>query len=58
MYYKELKSPALIKTGRDILKNIDWILTDAHFYYSDKVLLTQKILFDEYKDQLNLNVFS
>ena len=58
MYYKELKSPALIKTGRDILKNIDWILKDAHFYYSDKVLLTQKILFDEYKDQLTLNVFS
>lgn len=58
MYYKELKSPALIKTGRDILKNIDWILKDAHFYYSNKVLITQEFLFEEYKEQLNVNVFS
>lgn len=58
MYYKELKSPALIKTGRDILKNIDWILKDAHFYYSNKILITQELLFEEYKEQLNVNVFS
>lgn len=58
MYYKDFKSPALIKTGRDILKNIDWILKDAHFYYSSKILITQEILFEEYKEQLNVNVFS
>lgn len=58
MYYKELKSPALIKTGRDILKNIDWILKDAHLYYSNKILLTQEILFNEYKEQLNVNEFA
>lgn len=58
MYYKELKAPALIKIGRDILKNIDWILKDAHFYYSNKILITQEWLFDEYKDLLNINEFS
>lgn len=58
MYYKNLKAPALIKTGRDVLKNIDWILKDAHFYYSNKILITQKMLFDEYKAWLNVNDFS
>ncbi len=58
MYYKEVKSPALIKTGRDILKNIDWILKDAHFYYSNKILITQEVLFEEYKEQLNVNEFA
>ncbi len=58
MYYKELKAPALIKLGRDILKNIDWILKDAHFYYSNKILITQEWLFEEYKEQLNVSEFS
>lgn len=58
MYYNEIKSPALIKTGRDILKNIDWILKDAHFYYSNKILITQAQLFDVYREQLNLNEFA
>ena len=58
MYYNELRSPAVVQTGRDILKNIDWILKDAHLYFSNKILITQQILFDEYKEQLNVNEFS
>jgi len=58
MYTNYLKSPALIKIGRDILKNTDWILKDAHLFYSNKILVTQGYLFDEYKALLNVNEFS
>ena len=58
MYYNTLRSPAVIQTGRDILKNIDWLLKDAHLYFSNKILITQQPLFDQYREQLNLNEFS
>ena len=58
MYYDDLKSPAVIKIGRETLKNIDWVLKDAHFYYSNKILVTQDNLYEEYKGQLNLSEFS
>lgn len=58
MYYNTLRSPAVIQTGRDILKNIDWVLKDAHLYFSNKILITQQTLFDQYREQLNLNEFS
>jgi len=48
----------VIKIGRDTLKNIDWTLKDAHFYYSNKVLVTQDNLYEEYKGQLNLSEFA
>ncbi len=57
MYYNEFKSPAIIKTGNNILGNIDEMLKSAHLYFPNKILVTQDNLFEAYKNDLSKNVF-
>lgn len=57
MYYNEFKSPAIIKTGNNILGNIDELLLGAHLYFPRKVLITQDNLFAAYKEELTKNNF-
>lgn len=57
MYYNEFKSPAIIKTGNNILGNIDELLKSAHLYFPKKILVTQKNLLDAYNDILSKNEF-
>jgi len=58
MYYNEFKSPAIIKTGNNILGNIDELLKGAHLYFPKKILVTQEYLYDIYKDYLDKNDFT
>ena len=53
MYYNLIKTPAFMKTGKGILKNIDKILEEAHLIYRKKILITQDNLFKEYEPDLN-----
>ena len=53
MYYNLIKTPAFMKTGKGILKNIDKILEDSHLIYRKKILITQDNLYQEYKEDLN-----
>lgn len=57
MYYNEFKSPAIIKTNNGILGSIDELLKSAHLYFPKKILVTQKSLYDIYKDELDKNSF-
>lgn len=57
MYYNEFKSPAIIKTGNNILGSIDELLKSAHLYFPNKILVTQDNLFEAYKDKLSKNKF-
>lgn len=57
MYYNEFKSPAIIKTGNNILGSIDELLKRAHLYFPQKILITQANLYKAYKDILELNNF-
>lgn len=52
MYYNLIKTPAFIKTGKGILKEIDKILEDAHLIYRKKILVTQDNLYQEYDQDL------
>lgn len=52
MYYNLIKTPAFMKTGKGILKNIDQILEDAHLIYRNKILVTQDNLYQEYEQDL------
>lgn len=52
MYYNLIKTPAFMKTGKGILKNIDKILEDAHLIYRKKILVTQDNLYQEYEQDL------
>ena len=52
MYYNLIKTPAFMKTGKGILKNIDQILEDAHLIYRKKILITQDNLYQEYEQDL------
>lgn len=52
MYYNLIKTPAFMKTGKGILKNIDKILEDAHLIYRNKILVTQDNLYQEYEQDL------
>lgn len=52
MYYNLIKTPAFMKTGKGILKNIDKILEEAHLIYRKKILVTQDNLFQEYEQDL------
>ena len=58
MFYNEFKSPALIKTGSEILGNIDGILRHRHLYFDKKILVTQEYLYDLYKKALGENAFT
>lgn len=53
MYYNLIKTPAFMKTGKGILKNIDKILEEAHLIYRKKILITQDNLYKEYEHDLN-----
>ena len=58
MYYNEFKSPAIIKTGNNILGRIDELLKTAHLYFPKKILVTQEYLHDIYKEALEKNAFT
>lgn len=58
MYYNEFKSPAIIKTGNNILGRIDELLKSAHLYFPKKTLVTQEYLYNLYKEELDKNIFS
>lgn len=49
MYYNLIKTPAFMKTGKNLLKNLDRILEDAHLIYRKKILVTQDNLYQEYE---------
>lgn len=57
MYYNLIKTPAFIKTGKGILKDLDKILEDAHLIYRKKILITQENLYQEYELYLNFISF-
>jgi glycerol-1-phosphate dehydrogenase [NAD(P)+] len=57
MYYNLIKTPAFMKTGKGILKNIDKILEDAHLIYRKKILITQENLYQEYEQDLKMVSF-
>lgn len=58
MYYNEFKSPAVIKTGNNLLGNIDELLKDAHLYFPKKILVTQEYLYNIYRKELDKNDFT
>ncbi len=57
MYYHSFQSPALIKTGENILGAIDSLLLSCHLSFPRKILVTQSNLWDEYHEILNQNHF-
>lgn len=57
MYYNLIKTPAFMKTGKGILKNIDKILEDAHLIYKKKILVTQDNLYQDYEQDLKVVSF-
>ena len=52
MYYNLIKTPAFMKTGKGILKDIDKILEEAHLVYRKKILVTQDNLCQDYENDL------
>lgn len=58
MFYNEFKSPAIIKTGNNILSDIDSLLKSSHLYFPKKILVTQENLYNIYSDSLTKNSFS
>lgn len=57
MFYNEFKSPAIIKTGNNILADIDSLLKGSHLYFPNKILVTQENLYQIYGDALKRNKF-
>lgn len=55
MYYREFKSPAVIKTGNNIINDIDGLLQSSHLLFQKKILVTQENLYCLYKKQLTDN---
>lgn len=55
MYYNLIKTPAVIKTGRDYLSKIDEVLNNSHLFYPEKILVTQENLYIQYKDSIQKN---
>lgn len=55
MYYNLIKTPAVIKTGRDYLSKIDEVLNKSHLFYPEKILITQENLYSQYKESIQKN---
>lgn len=51
MFYHSFKSPAIIKTGNHVLKSLDELLFSAHLHFPKKILVTQQVLWEKYKDE-------
>lgn len=58
MYYNEFKSPALVKFGSGILRNIHDIILEAHFYFRNKILVTQEALYGQYRALFGSDAFT
>jgi len=58
MFYNFVKTPVIMKTGHNILSNIDTLLSDAHLFFPKKILITQENLYELYKAELEKNNFS
>lgn len=46
-----------MKTGHGVLANIDNLLTEAHLFFPQKVLVTQENLYEAYKEDLEKTTF-
>lgn len=57
MYYNLIKTPAIIRTGHNILGNIDKILRQAHLFFPSKIIVTQENLLNIYGDVINQNEY-
>lgn len=58
MFYNLIKTPVLIKTGCNILSQIDKLLQSSHLIFPLKILITQENLYDLYKSELDKNNFT
>lgn len=57
MYYNLVKTPVIVKTGKDILGKIDQLLSEAHLIFPKKILVTQENLYEVYKEELGIDTF-
>ena len=57
MFYNFVRTPAIVKTGMGILGKIDDLLHTSHLHFPQKVLITQKHLYDIYRESLLRNEF-
>ena len=57
MFYNFVRTPAIVKTGMGILGKIDELLHTSHLHFPQKVLITQKHLYDIYRESLLRNEF-
>ena len=57
MFYNFVRTPAIVKTGTGILGKIDELLHTSHLHFPQKVLITQKRLYDIYRESLLKNEF-
>jgi len=53
MFYNFIKTPVIMKTGRNVLGNINDLLNDAHLFFPAKILVTQENLYQIYKTELD-----
>ena len=57
MFYNSIKTPVIMKTGRKILGNINYLLNDAHLFFPAKILVTQENLYELYREALDKTEF-
>lgn len=57
MFYREFKSPAIVKSGDHIIEDLDELLKSSHLYFPSKILVTQENLFQIFKHRLNVCKF-
>ena len=57
MYYRQICAPALIKSGENLIGDIDGLLRSAHLFFERKILVTQKNLLDIYGSLFEKNAF-
>jgi glycerol-1-phosphate dehydrogenase [NAD(P)+] len=52
MFYNLIKTPAVVRTGNNILSRLDEFLLESHLFFQDKTLVTQKNLYGLYQETL------
>lgn len=52
MFYKSIKIPIVMKTGRGVMNRLDELLQESHLVFPQKTLITQRNLYEQYQGRI------
>lgn len=58
MFYRAISMPAMLEVGDVDINDLDNILKKNHLYFKNKILITQRFLFELFQKEIDESIFS